>query len=208
MFADFVNGLYAAVAKIPFDWLVWFVWGTYALIFVITFIACVASSRMREVSKRPYLSLTNAYAAVNLALFLLKCELAQSVLITVLFWVVGYIFYGALCAVSRAKRKSKQSGEVKIAPAAEISAPPMKMAPKPVHREIPAAKNSVRLEHAVSVTDKLLVKNLGKTDRQEVEKLKNTFAVLQLKGTLTPAESDILNENFNTLLKLMAKYNV
>ncbi len=207
MFADFVNGLYAAVAKIPFDWLVWFVWGTYALIFVIAFIACLASGRMREVSKRPYLSLTNAYAAVNLALFLLKCELAQSILITALFWAVGYIFYGALCAVSRAKRKSK-TDEVKIPPASEISAPPMKMAPKLVHREVPAAKNSVRLEHAVSVTDKLLVKNLGKTDRQEVEKLKNTFAVLQLKGTLTPAESDILNENFNTLLKLMAKYNV
>lgn len=207
MFADFVNGLFAAVAKIPFDWLVWFVWGTYALIIVIAFIAAVASSRMREVSKRPYLSLTNAYAAVNLALFLLKCELAQSILITALFWAVGYIFYGALCAVSSAKRKSR-SGGVNLPSAAEITAPPMKMTQKPVHREIPAAKNSVRLEHAVSVTDKLLDKNLGKTDRQEVEKLKNTFAVLQIKGTLTPAESDILNENFNTLLKLMAKYNV
>jgi len=71
-----------------------------------------------------------------------------------------------------------------------------------------SAKTNVRLEHAVSVTEKLLGKNLGKTDRMELEKLKNTLSVLQLKGTLTPAESDMLNENFNMLLKLMAKYNV
>ncbi len=72
----------------------------------------------------------------------------------------------------------------------------------------PAAKNNVRLEHAVAVTDKLLSKNLSKSDRQELEKLKNTLAVLQIKGTLTPTEAEILNDNFNALLKLMAKYNV
>ena len=66
----------------------------------------------------------------------------------------------------------------------------------------------MRLEHAVTVTDKLLAKNLGKGDRQELEKLKNTLAVLRVKGTLTPSEAEILNENFNTLLKLMAKYDV
>ena len=73
---------------------------------------------------------------------------------------------------------------------------------------MPVAKNNVRLEHAISVTDRLLQKNLGKGDRQELEKLKNTLAVLQMKGALSPAESEILNENFNALLKLMAKYDV
>lgn len=206
MFAQFVDGLYAAVAKIPFDWLVWFVWGTYALIFFTVLIASLVSARARAVSKRPFLSLTNAYSAVNLALFLLKCQLAQSLLITCLFWAVGYILYWLLCGVSRPKKiKGGQNFgyTVTAMPVQTLSA-----APKPVNKEVPAAKNSVRLEHAVSVTDKLLDKNLGKTDRQEIEKLKNTFAVLQLKGTLTPAESDILNDNFNTLLKLMAKYNV
>ena len=205
MFAQFVNGLYATVAKIPFDWLVWFVWGSYAFIFAVSFATSLASERVRTLSKRPFLCLTNAYAAVNLALFLLKCQLAQSVLISALFWVVGYILYWALCAASRPKRKNTKSVSFD---ATAMSAPPVPTTVKTVNREVPAAKNSVRLEHAVSVTDKLLAKNLGKTDRQEVEKLKNTFAVLQLKGTLTPTESDILNENFNTLLKLMAKYNV
>ena len=74
--------------------------------------------------------------------------------------------------------------------------------------QVPAAKNGVRLEHAVAVTDKLLTKNLAKTDRQELEKLKNTLAVLKIKGSLNPVEADILNDNFNALLKLMAKYNV
>ena len=60
----------------------------------------------------------------------------------------------------------------------------------------------------MGVTDKLLSKNLSKSDRQELEKLKNTLAVLQIKGTLTPTEAEILNDNFNALLKLMAKYNV
>ena len=60
----------------------------------------------------------------------------------------------------------------------------------------------------MSVIDKLLLKNIGKGDRQELEKLKNTLTVLQMKGTLSPTESDILNDNFNALLKLMAKYNV
>ena len=60
----------------------------------------------------------------------------------------------------------------------------------------------------MAVTDKLLTKNLSKSDRQELEKLKNTLAVLQIKGTLTPTEAEILNDNFNALLKLMAKYNV
>ena len=66
----------------------------------------------------------------------------------------------------------------------------------------------MKLDHAATVTDKLLQKNLAKSDRQELEKMKNTLAVLQIKGSLTPVESDILNDNFNALLKLMAKYNV
>ncbi len=102
---------------------------------------------------------------------------------------------------------------VKEAPAAQIALSSLPAIPavqpsKAARTEITPAKNSVRLEHAISVTDKLLCKNLGKSDRQELEKLKNTLAVLQMKGTLSPTESDILNDNFNALLKLMAKYNV
>lgn len=208
MFSDFVNKLYNFVLKIPFDSLVWFVWGSYAGIFLLVLVLTIASRKFKAVSKRPFLCLTNAYAGVNLALFLSACELAQSILITALFWIVGYILFGFLCAVSkttkRAKTEEAVEGTVVTSLPVQIQAPP----PKPVKQDIPAAKNNVRLEHAASVTEKLLSKNLGKTDRQELEKLKNTLAVLRIKGTLSPAESEILNENFNTLLKLMAKYNV
>ena len=78
---------------------------------------------------------------------------------------------------------------------------------RPPKNNPPAAQNNIKLDHAVTVTENLLTKNLSKSDRQELEKLKNILAVLQIKGTLTTAESDILNENFNALLKLMAKYN-
>ena len=206
MFSDFANNFYATVAKIPFDWLVWFTWGSYAFIFIIALGITIISPKAKAASKTPFLSLTNAYTAVNLALYLLKCELAQSILVTALFWVVGYVLYGVLCFFSTGKRKDKtpSSGTV----ITNLPASPAPAPSKSVRAEVPAAKNSVRLEHAVTVTEKLLTKNLGKSDRQEVEKIKNTLAILRIKGTLSTTEAEILNENFNTLLKLMAKYNV
>ena len=137
-----------------------------------------------------------------MAIFLFKCELNQSIIVSALFWVAGYILYGVLCFLSKPTKKivtPLRQSSLSSLPAVQ---------PKAVRQDVPAAKNNVRLEHAVSVTDKLLSKNLGKGDRQELEKLKNTLAVLQIKGTLSPAETDILNENFNALLKMMAKYNV
>ena len=208
MFSDLIDKLYNFIDGIPFDGLVWYVWGSYTAIFVSVFVLTLASRRFKAVSKRPFLCLTNAYAGVNLALYLSECGLAQSVMITALFWTAGYILFGLLCAVSKQpkpeKREAAAGGTVVTGLPVQIQAAP----PKPVKQDIPAAKNNVRLEHAASVTEKLLSKSLGKTDRQELEKLKNTLAVLRIKGTLSPAESEILNENFNTLLKLMAKSNV
>lgn len=209
MFPQFANNIYSSIAKLPFDTLVWIVWGTYFAIFVAVLLVTLLLPKKRTASKRPFLCLTNAYAAVNLSLYLLKCELAQSILISALFWAIGYILYGALCALSRPPKKAEPVPAATVI--ASLPAAATQASPAPAKAQKPesaAVKNNVRLEHAVSVTNKLLAKNLGKTDRQELEKLKNTFAVLQIKGTLSPTESEILNDNFNTLLKLMAKYNV
>lgn len=208
MFSDFANNFYAAIAKIPFDWLVWFTWGSYAFIFVIAFGLTLLIPKVKALSKTPFLCLTNAYAAVNLSLYLLKCELAPSILVTALFWVIGYILYGLLCFCSKGKHKNKSSSVGEVITTLPAPSTPAPMPSKAVKADIPAAKNSVRLEHAVTVTEKLLTKCLGKSDRQEVEKIKNTLAILRIKGTLSTTEAEILNENFNTLLKLMAKYNV
>ena len=208
--ANLFKDFYGWFDSLPFDTLIYFVWGSYLAIFLVAFVATLASKKFKAASKKPFLSLTNAYAAVTLASFMLQCGFAQSVTATVIFWVVGYILYGALCALTKSYANRKAKVAQVAASETPIPAQPMRAmrTDMQAQAQIPAAKNGVRLEHAVAVTDKLLTKNLAKTDRQELEKLKNTLAVLKIKGSLNPTEADILNDNFNALLKLMAKYNV
>jgi len=201
MISSFFESLYGKFSSIPFDMLVLTVWGSYLLIFVAAFIICL-KSKSKPLCKRPFLCLTNAYAGVNLALFMISCSFGSSIFATALFWVVGYMLYGLLCLIG-----SKRPRNIpEIQPQSLTSSPTVP--PKPMRADVPAAKNGVRLEHALSITDKLLMKNLGKGDRQELEKLKSTLSVLRIKGTLSPEEAEMLNDNFNMLLKLMAKYNV
>ena len=40
------------------------------------------------------------------------------------------------------------------------------------------------------------------------EKMKTALTVLKVKGVLSPEEGEALNEMFNALLKLMAKYDL
>ncbi len=190
------------VSSVPFDALVWIICGTFAAIFLLSLILTLKIPRIKYSSKRPFLCLANAYAAIVLAAFLIGGGMAQAVIAAAL--CAGYICYGILCFFSKEKRQSAPAMQQAV-----ITSLPQAVPQKtPVRAEVPVAKNNVRLEHAISVTDRLLQKNLGKGDRQELEKLKNTLAVLQMKGALSPAESEILNENFNALLKLMAKYDV
>lgn len=202
MISEFIGAVISSAENIGFDKLIWIIWGSFAGVFALIFILCFLTPKIRSAGKRPFLCLVNAYSAITLACFLTFEELVTSLVATVLFWLVAYVLYGALCLVTK---KPKEAGE--IIPAATVTSMPVAVT-RTVRGETPTAKSSVRLEHAVSVTDKLLQKNLGKSDRQELEKLKNTLAVLQIKGTLSPTEADILNDNFNALLKLMAKYNV
>lgn len=211
MFNTFLENLFAQIAKIPFDYLIWFTFGTFGAIYLLCLALTLKNARFKRLSKRPFLCLANAYAAVTLGFFLIKHEIAQSLFMAVIFWIAAYILYGTLCLASapRAKRRMYEMQPPVTAVLPQTPAqPPVAVRQRAPRADIPAARNSVRLEHAVSVTDRLLEKNLGKSDRQELEKLKNTLAVLQIKGTLSAGESEILNENFNTLLKLMAKYNM
>ena len=201
MFDNMIDSLYSTISSVPFDTLVWIILGSFIAITVLTAILCFAIPKMRSADKRPYLCLVNAYTAVVLAAFLTEEPLAQSALASAIFWFLGYLLYGVLCFVSKPAKREETT------PSLVTMMPSRSAAPTP-RADMPVAKSSVRLEHAISVTDRLLQKNLGKSDRQELEKLKNTLSVLQLKGELSPAESDILNDNFNALLKLMAKYNI
>lgn len=208
MFTSFVDNLYAAVEKIPFDTLTYIVFGTFALIFILACGLCVGVPKFRHTSKRPYLGLVNAYSGVTLAVFLLGDEVPQALFAAAIFWVAGYMTYGILCFLSRQKESPVPQIPAQMAITALPQATSQKAETSRKQTKAPAAKNNVRLEHALAVTDRLLKKELGRTDRQELERLKNTLEILRVKGSLTPAEGEILNENFNTLLKLMAKYNV
>ncbi len=207
MFPQLINDLFASLTSLPFDTLIWFVLGTYGAIFIVVFALCLLSARFKALSKRPFLCFTNAYAALVLAAFLICCELGQSILAAAMFWTVGYALYGILCFLSVKKQPTAPVYTQQVS-AMPTAVPPQRSAKADYAPAQQPAKNSVRLEHAMTVTDKLLTKNLSKPDRQDLEKLKNTLAVLQIKGSLTPIEAEILNDNFNALLKLMAKYNV
>lgn len=202
MFSSFIEKLYSSVTSVSFDTLVWIILGTFIGITALIVVLVFAVPKIRSAEKRPYLCLVNAYTAVVLAAFLSKQSLAQSALAAVIFWCLGYFLYGVLCFITKpAKEETTQISQLSYLPSRQGQMTPPRT-------DVPAAKSSVRLEHAMSVTDRLLQKNLGKSDRQELEKLKTTLSVLETKGTLSPAESDILNDNFNALLKLMAKYNI
>lgn len=202
MLAQIFNDLFGTLSSIPLSTLLIIVWGSFGALFLAALIACFLSPKIKSVSKRPYLSLVNAYAALTLAAYLTSEQLAPSALAAALFWFVGYLSYGVLCLFTKEKQPTPSpvaisSMPVRVNGNAEV-----------MRTDTPAAKSNVRLEHAIFVTETLLQKNLGRSDRQELEKLKGTLDILQMKGTLTPAEADILNDRFNALLKLMAKYNM
>ena len=196
-----IDSLYSSISSIPFDTLIWIILGSFGGVSLLIAVLCFAIPRIRNLDKRPYLCLVNAYTAVVLASFLIEQPLAKACLASALFWCFGYLVYGLLCLLKPTKREDTP-------PSVVTMMSPRPVAPTAPRPDVPAAKSSVRLEHAISITERLLQKNLGKSDRQELEKLKSTLTVLQIKGELSPAESDMLNDNFNALLKLMAKYNI
>ena len=214
MFESLFQSIAVAAAKISFDSLMWFIWGSFVAIFALSLTLCLCLPSVRFSSKKPYLCLVYAYTATTLALFLTAFTIEQAAFTACIFWIVGYLSYGLLCALSRKKNRKPTENSAQVAACAVTVKPAQSLQPQSAPPKTPKrasgnfARNNVRLDHALAVTKKLLDKNVGKTDRQELEKLKSTLEVMKAKGTLTPAEGEILNENFNTLLKLMAKYNI
>lgn len=201
--SSFFASAYGAVAAIPFDLLLTLTLGAFAAVFAVVLAGCLVSRKIKAADKRPFLHFVNAFTALALAVLLVGVPLERAVLFAAVFWFVGYLMYGVLCALTKPyARRGEMSGATVVS---TLAPAPQK---EKLYPSVPAAQNSVRLEHALSIADKLLLKNLGRGDRQELEKMKTTLTVLQIKGSLTPQEGEVLNENFNALLKLMAKYNL
>ncbi|MCM1545913.1 MAG: hypothetical protein NC033_02645 [Clostridiales bacterium] len=168
-------------------------------------LGCVFSKRWRAHDKRMFMWLVNAFTAVTLAVFLCEFTLAKSVAAAVAVWLAGYVVYGVLSLVKVKNKKNDSSqmpANVSVMPARPRQVQPAQASPQV------AATSGVRLDHALSIADKLLMKNLGRGDRQELEKMKTALTVLKVKGVLSPQEGEALNDMFNALLKLMAKYDL
>ncbi len=180
----------------------------FGVVFAAALIGCLISHRVRARDKRAFLYAVNAFTALTLAVFLTEFPLAHSVAASAVFWCAGYLLYGAL-SLFKARKKRAPAAEGTPVQAAVIASGRQVRQPQsaPV-TDAPAAQSGVRLEHALSIADKLLLKNLGRGDRQELEKIKIALTVLKVKGVLSPQEGESLNEMFNALLKLMAKYDL
>lgn len=177
---------------------------SFGVIFLLTLFFCLFSQKVRAHSKRPFLVIVHLFTAMTLAIFASAFTVSQSVGAAALFWCIGYLLYGILCAIRPKKVKNADGAGI------PLLAPPVTSRPQAqsAASSAPSAQNVVRLEHALSIADKLLLKNIGRSDRQELERIKTALTVLKVKDSLTAAEGEMLNEMFNALLKLMAKYDL
>ena len=199
LFNQFTN----LIAGIPFNTLLLIDGCSFVGVFLLTLFGCVFSKKIRYADKRVFFHLLNAFSAITLALFCTRYAAPQSIAAAAIFWCVGYLLYGLLCVLS--KRPAKAAAYADRPAAVTVS---QSAAKSSVPVAAPAAQSVVRLDHALNIADKLLLKTLGRGDRQEIEKIKTALTVLKIKGELTPKDGETLNDMFNALLKLMAKYDL
>ncbi len=202
--SNFFDWLFTEFSKADFALLAVIDFAAFAAVFITVLICCICSRKIRAAEKKPFFHVVNLFSAVTLIIFMSRYSFTRAAAITCAFWLVGYLLYGALCLFGKKNEK-------KPAPAAGGQPVSTVRQPKPPQTPAPSAPYSageVRLEHALSIADKLLLKNIGRGDRQELEKIKTALTVLKVKGSLSPQEGEALNDMFNALLKLMARYDL
>lgn len=205
----FFAGILSQLDKASFALLAVIDFSAFGAIFVLALVGCIFSDRLRAHSKRGFFHIVNIFSALTLVVFLTEFTLAQSVAVSAVFWCAGYLLYGVLNVFKVKRAPLAQSAPAPVSAPPQPAAGQVRRAPMPQTEQTPPAATSVvRLEHALSIADKLLLKNLGRGDRQELEKIKTALTVLKVKGILSAQEGEALNEMFNALLKLMAKYDL
>lgn len=201
---NFFDNLFTRLSSLKFEHLLIADLCAFGAIFLTVLILCIFSQKMRFFDKRPFLCAVNVFTALTFAVFASTYAVAYSAAASAAFWCVGYLLYGLLSLFKPSPSYMAKSEVKNTAVSVYRPSQPQSAIPAPA----PAVQSGVRLEHALSIADKLLLKNLGRGDRQELEKIKTSLTVLKVKGALTPQEGEQLNEMFNALLKLMAKYDL
>jgi hypothetical protein len=200
-FVDWIESVYYLIAELKFEYLVLITFGAIGVVFIATLIACASSVKVRYADKKPFFHFVNALTSLALSLYLIELEIKIALGLACVYWFVGYILYGVICAVAKPIKRTEP-------PTQTFVNVPVGVVRDSARQSMPVVKSSVRLEHAISITEKLLLKPLTKGDRQELEKMKTTLTILKVKENLSPQEGEILNDSFNALLKLMARYNL
>ena len=196
----FFADVYSSLADIPFGSLVAAALCVYGGLMAAFALACACSFRLRSADKRPVLHFVNAASALFFALMLTGAGAGESLFWSVLLWLAGYAYYGALCAFARGARVRAAK------PSAALSLLPESPPRRPQVPAVSAPSGGARLDHALSIADGLLSKPLSRADRQELERMKTALTVIRVKGEPTPQENETVNDCFNALLKLMARY--
>lgn len=197
MISQFFKDVYAAISALTLETALYICWGAFLFVFLLALVLTIFNAGVRRADKRPYLAMVNVFAAVTFALALTFEGLSFSVLISAVFWCFAYLSYGLIVLLSRRKKNRQRYALPDVPPPAESFKPSVR-----------PAKTNVRTEHALAVTEKLLEKDLGRGDREEAEKIRSALGFMRMKGELSPEDNERLNDDFNTLLKLMGKYKM
>ena len=210
--AQFFHKLAEELSKANFPLLLIIDLSAFGAFMLIALLACIFSDKVRSSDKRVFLNGINALSAVTLAVLLIEFTIERAVAMTACLWLIGFIFYGVL-SLFKVKEQPEEAPKAVPQPVYTVQSVPVNAvrAQANMQHDAPtssAVQTGVRLEHALSIADKLLLKNLGRGDRQELEKMKTALTVLKVKGILSAQEGEALNEMFNALLKLMAKYDL
>lgn len=216
-FANFLGNVFAFFKTLP-PWLpLLIIWSIFGALSVAVLILCLCNKSVKSHDKNPFLHLLNAFTALTLAFSATEGDTPRAIAISATFWLLGYLFYGLLCALTPKSERQNCKEGCFYAPYSSFqsanSNAEREQVPVPTQRAFSSGtatieNGAIRLEHAISITDKLLQKNLGKGDRQELERMKGVLYSMQLKSAFSIDDGKILNGHFNSLLKLMAKYNL
>lgn len=186
------------IAEMPFSLRLWLCWGSFGGITLLCLLLCVAFPCYRRTSKRPYGWLVLLYTGATFLVYLPQTVLATAMGASVLFGMNGILWYGLLVALGNLPVRTKA---VSVHPVLPV------VTGDDTVRDVSPALGDVRLSHAISITERLLEKPLGRGDRQEIERIAVNLRVMQSKEGVTTSEGQMLNQNLNSLLKLMAKYD-
>ena len=182
-------------------------------LFLVWFVLCLCSRRVRKGSKSAYLFVCDFFLLLFAALALFSPDALAAVGFALAVRALCTGLYGILCLFGRAPAQVPQAKQAPMPPPSVSPSPlpPAEEKPRlvrcfPQGGEVVVGED-VRLGHIFSVLEKLRSLPLAAGDRLESEKYADLLNVYRTKGNLCAEEARSLNDILASLLKMMAKYD-